>query len=150
MAKPLYTLDKIDYGMPAHPVVEDRPLMWLTKGDQWWFRRRTNSLIPKKGMILSANTPVVRYVVCAIKHKEPTGFDWTMWQEIEVVNPGGETSIVSLSVTIPPSFVETEDLLDKSLQVATIAFNEIYIDPIWISEYEHPIEDKEEEENGEL
>jgi len=55
---------------------------------------------------------------------------------------------VSLSVTIPPSFVDTEDLLDKSLQVTTIAFNEIYIDPVWISEYEHPVE--EEDEDGEL
>lgn len=142
MARPFYSSKDVLTGMPPHPAYPDRPLMWLTSGDQWWFRRTTNSLIPKSGKINAPGDPIVRYVICAIKHSEERGggFDWAMWQEIEIKNKQGTAAVVSTDVSVPPSFLENEDLLEKSFQVVTLAFNEVYENPQWISDYEHPVE----------
>lgn len=140
MSRPIFSPKDVTRGMPTHPEHPDRPILWLTPGDQWWFRRTTNDLEIRSGANKAPQNARVRYVVCAVKHPEDRGggFDWTMWQEVEVENTDGITATVAVNVCIPPSFLESEDLLDKSLQVAMIAFNEVYDEPHWVSQYERP------------
>lgn len=142
MSRPFFSVKDVMTGMPGHPEFEDRPLLWLTSGDQWVFRRTTNDLYLKDKNITIPGNPIVRYVVCAIEHPEEKGggFDWAMWQEIEIKKPDGTMAVVSLNVCVPPSYLENRDLLDKSLKVSMIAFEEVYENPFWISQYEKPTE----------
>lgn len=136
---PEFSLTTVTTGMPRHPEIEDRSVLWLTAGDEWWWRRCTNVLVPKSMENLAPKDAKVRYVMAAVKHDDSKGggFDWTMWTEHEIMNDDEKTANVGMIVCIPPSFAESEDLLNKSFVVAALALEQVYKEVVWKSQYDH-------------
>lgn len=132
------TADKINEGMPPHPSFEDRPVMWLTEGDTWWFRRITTALIPKSVPDYVKTLPEVRYVVCAIRHYQKDsddGFDFTMWMQVETKDREGKTIQINSALCLPPSYVVGEDRLEKAVSGVSEAFDQVYVDHKWITQF---------------
>jgi len=131
-------VDRVTEGMPQHPAFEDRKLMWLTEGDEWWFRKITTPLIPKAVPNYVRTLPEVRYVVCAIRHHEENfddGFDFTMWMQVETKDRQGNTIEINSVMCLPPSYVVGEDRLDKAVQAIDDAFSQTYMSHKWITQY---------------
>lgn len=132
------TVEKIQDGMPPHPAFAGRPLMWLTEGDKWWFRRITTSLIPKSVPDYVKTLPEVRYVVCVIRHYESDfndGFDFTMWMQVETKDRNGNTVEINSALCLPPSYVVGEDRLEKAVSAVSEAFDQVYTAHKWITQF---------------
>lgn len=122
--------------MPPHPVFDDRPLLWLTPGDEWWLFQTTNELIPKILQSRSEDVIPVRYSVASIRHSVENGggFDWAVWQSSETTVMKDDKILTKLELLLPPSFVAKEsDLLD-SINAITIALSEVYGNVGWFEE----------------
>jgi hypothetical protein len=132
------TVENISEGMPDHPAFEGRPVMWLTQGDTWWFRRITTVLIPKSVPDYVKTMPEVRYVVCAIRHHEEDfddGFDFTMWMQVETKDRQGNTVKINSALCLPPSYVVGEDRLEKAVSSVSEAFDQVYTEHKWITQF---------------
>jgi len=129
--------------MPPHPTVAAAPAIWTDPGDEWLFRRTTNVLIPQIVDTLSRSEPRIRYVICAVRRARKSGMpesyqaiDLVMWQEIESINDDNETANVNSVLCFGPSRVNSVSEMNKMVNAMMIAFEQVYKNPMWISQYE--------------
>ena len=135
---PVYGERFVQIDIPKHPEFEDRPIMWLTPGDEWWFRRTTVSRIIN---LPEGGNAKVRYSVLAVRHQDkdahPGGFDWTMWTEVEVPNVDKESATVNFNVDVPPSFVDTEEGLNTCIKIIQVVLESNHPGIRWVTQYDH-------------
>jgi len=129
--------------MPPHPTVQGAPAIWADPGDEWLFRRTTNLLIPKIVDSIAPTDPKIRYVVCAIRRLRKLGMpntyqaiDMVMWQEVESLNEDKKTATINSVLCFGPSRVNSVPEMNKTVNAIMIAFEQVYKDPRWISQYE--------------
>lgn len=136
---PIITLKHPEEGMPPHPVLTDRPVIWQDPGDQWIFRKTTNILRPRIIEIESFEDPLVRYSTCAIKRALHTGggIDFVIWMENEEIQPDKKTSVVVPTLCFGPSHAEHISFVNDTIDAAMIAFKQVYKDPVWITLFDH-------------
>lgn len=145
MDTPVIKITDPSEGMPSHPFLTDRPVLWADEGDTWLFRRTTNVLIPKIVDKVDIKEPLIRYTVCAIKRAliNGGGIDFVIWQELEEVQPENKTSVVVPVLCFGPSRAEHVDVVNNTVDAAMVAFKEVYKDPRWIVQYGPSIEEIE-------
>ena len=146
METPVITLKEITDGMPPHPFMDDRSILWADAGDEWLFRKTTNILVPKSVEKLNPNDTLIRYTACAIKRALTNGggYDFVLWQEMEEVQPDGRTSVVIPVLCFGPSRMEHPSVVESTADAIMIAFKEIYRDPAWIIQYEKSVKKEED------
>lgn len=140
MEKLIVPLKNPEQGMPPHPHIPDRPVMWVDPGDRWLFRLTTNTLVPKSSeKPFDENETMVRYSVTAIKRglENGGGIDYCLWAELEEIQPEKLTSVVVPVLCSGPSRSEHKDILKKEIEAIMITFQEIYKDPQWIIQFDY-------------
>jgi hypothetical protein len=139
METPVISLKNMMEGMPVHPVMEDRPILWADPGDYWLFRRTTNILVPKIADTVAIEDTLIRYTACAIKRalENGGGVDFVIWQEREEIQPDKRTSVVVPVAAFGPSRMVSREEAEHVASMAMVAFVEVYKNPVWISQYEH-------------
>lgn len=131
-------LQHISQDLPAHPVLKDHPVLWNDEGDEWLFRRTTNILIPKISEVVMMNDPEVRYVACAIRRAPANGdgIDFVIWIEAKETNPKTGEKTNANALCFGPSHAEDIDTVNSTISATMIAFEQVYKDPKWISQFE--------------
>lgn len=143
METPTITLRNMTDGMPPHPFIPDRPVIWADPGDTWLFRKTTNILVPKSVESISDTDTLVRYTACAIKRalENGGGVDFVIWQELEEVQIQEKTSVVVPVLCFGPSRAEHIDVANQTIDAAMVAFKEVYKDPRWIVQFGPDVEE---------
>lgn len=136
---PIITLQHPEQGMPSHPALTDRPVLWADPGDQWIFRKTTNILRPQIIEIESIDDPLVRYTVCAIKRAlhNGGGVDFVIWMENEEIQPDKKTSVVVPTLCFGPSRADHIDMVNDTIDAAMVAFKQVYKNPVWITQFDY-------------
>lgn len=134
-------LQHITQDLPAHPVLKGHPVLWDDEGDEWLFRRTTNILIPKISEVVSMNDPEVRYTTCAIRRALANGggIDFVIWVEAKETNPETGEKTVANALCFGPSHAEDVETVNSTISATMIAFEQVYKDPKWISQFEKKI-----------
>ena len=134
-------LKHITQDLPSHPVLKDHPVLWDDEGDEWLFRRTTNTLIPKISDVVSMNDPEVRYTVCAIRRAPANGkgIDFVIWVEAKETNPETGQKTTANALCFGPSHAEDIETVESTITATMIAFEQVYKDPKWISQFEKKI-----------
>ncbi|NBS88487.1 hypothetical protein EBS67_00520 [bacterium] len=134
-------LRHITEGFPAHPILENYPVLWDEEGDEWIFRRTTNVLVPKLVDVVDIKEPDVRYTVAAIRRSVQNGggIDFVIWLEADV--PDEKTGIKKKvsQLCFGPSHAENMNLVNSTISTTMMAFEQVYKDPKWISQFEKRI-----------
>lgn len=136
---PIVSLKSPEQGMPPHPFLTDRPVIWADPGDKWLFRLTTNVLVPKAIEELTEKDALVRYTTCAIKRslEHGGGVDYVLWVEIEEIQPETKTSLVVPILCSGPSRAEHKDVVKKEVEAFMIAFQQQYKNPRWIVQFDN-------------
>lgn len=147
---PIITLQHPEQGMPVHPIIEDRPVLWEDPGDKWIFRKTTNVLRPKIIDVESHEDPMIRYSVCAIKRalQNGGGIDFVIWMESEEVQSDKRTSVVVPTLCFGPSRASHISMVMDTVDAAMTAFAQVYKNPVWITLFDYTDEIFKENEHS--
>lgn len=127
-------------GMPGHPIMKDKTVLWEDPGDYWLFKKTTNNLVPKVVQRVGPNDPQVRYTAVAIKRAlvNGGGSDFVIWQETEERVEQSNVAVVVPILCFGPSHMEHEADIESTVDAVMIAFKQVYVDPEWNVVYESP------------
>lgn len=139
METPVITLKNPTDGMPVHPFLTDRPVIWAEENDRWLFRLTTNILVPKVVEKQAPGDPLIRYTVCAIKRalEQGGGIDLVIWQEMEEIQPENKSVVVVPVLCFGPSRMMDLTEAEDTVSAAMVAFKEVYKEPRWITQFDH-------------